>query len=65
MPLFPDGDNGLATSNCVTWVDDLALSIASEASSVVEQVTHMLSLVKMPCWSLDCICRLGLGKLLL
>lgn len=46
MPLFPDRSNGLSVPNCVTWVDDIAISITSSAKDVVAQTMHMLSLVR-------------------
>ena len=63
MPLFPGEDNDMVTSQCVTWVDDVAISITSAADKVVGQVTHTcFHWCKMRCWSLDCICLLELER---
>ena len=45
MPLFPGNGNGLEASNCVTWVDDIAISITSNADLVVTKMMHTLSLM--------------------
>ena len=46
MPLFPDSSNDLRVPNCVTWVDDLAISVSGTADDVVTRTMNMLALVR-------------------
>ena len=37
---------GVATSDCVTWVDDVAFSVCSTADGIVKKVTHLVAIIQ-------------------
>ena len=37
---------GWATSDCVTWVDDVAFSICEMAEGIIAKVTHLISIIQ-------------------
>ena len=46
MPLYFRNGEGLEFTRCVTWVDDLAISVMASAEDVVDQATNMLAMVQ-------------------
>ena len=62
MPLFPESGSDLRVPNCVTWVDDIAVSITSTPSDVVARTMQMLSLVRDVMLEFGLQLSFGVGK---
>ena len=46
MPLYSRDADGFCSTRCVTWVDDLAISVEATAETIVTKATQMLAVVQ-------------------
>ena len=63
MPLhYQDDITGRWLTRCVTWVDDLAVSVCASADKVVDKAVHMLSIIQDTMLEHGMILTCGVGK---
>ena len=63
MPLyFRDAITGQPIARCVTWVDDLAVSVCASAEQVVNKAIHMMSIIQEVMLEHGMVLTTGVGK---
>ena len=63
MPLhYQDDMSGIWVTRCVTWVDDLAVSVCAAADQVVDKAAHMMSIIQDTMLEHGMVLTCGAGK---
>ena len=63
MPLhYQDDHTGMRVTRCVTWVDDLAVSVCASATQVVDKAIHMMSIIQDAMLEHGMVLTCGAGK---